>query len=142
VAVVATVIVAVPSLTGYLTEDQLRPGDCLTGSNLGLGTDSDWPYLARAVPCSAQHLGEVFFAGNAWARSLAYPGDNAISDGAQARCLSAFLAYDGIDNSASDFSFDNIGPYGASDWASGDRRLVCVAHEGGPVDYSIKGSDR
>jgi hypothetical protein len=125
-----------------LTEDQLQPGDCLTGSNLGLGSGGDWPAEVTAVPCTQRHLAEVFFAGNAWPQSLtSYPGFNTASDRGYARCLTAFTAYDGIGNSASAFMIYSIVPADANDWGSGDRELVCVAYQQGvPVDYSIKGS--
>jgi DivIVA domain-containing protein len=129
-----------------LTADQLQPGDCLTGSNLGLGTSSNWPDQVTAVPCTRRHLAEVFFTGNVWPQSLAYPGDNAVGNQADARCSKAFRAYDGIANSESAFTFDYIVPADASDWASGDRLMVCIAWEqpqpGAPVNYSIKGSRR
>jgi hypothetical protein len=125
-----------------LTVYQLRPGDCLTGSNLGLGTSKVWPHLVTAVPCTRRHLAEVFFAGNVWPQSLtAYPGDNAVNNQARARCSTAFATYDGIDTSASSFNFDYVTPSGGGDWASGDRWVVCVAYDPGmPVKYSIKGS--
>jgi tetratricopeptide (TPR) repeat protein len=135
--------------TGQLAEDQLQPGDCLRGSNMGLGSGSDWPDLVTAVSCTQAHIAEVFFASDAWPQSLVYPGDNTVSDQGDARCLTAFSAYDGIDNSSSAFTFDDITPSGGDDWDSGDRWLVCVAYEstgqypgGAPVDYSIKGSGR
>jgi hypothetical protein len=144
VAVVATVIATVPSLTGHRTVDQLRAGDCLTGSNLGLGTGSTWPNWVAAVPCTDQHLAEVFFAGNAWPQSLtAYPGDNATSDQGLARCATEFRRYDGIDFLDSKFTIDRVSPAGGDDWASGDRLLVCMAYQPGvPVNYSIKRSGR
>jgi hypothetical protein len=132
-----------------LAVDQLKTGDCLTGSDLGLGTDSSWPDFVTAVPCTQQHIAEVFFAGNAWPQSRAYPGDNAINNQADDRCNAAFAAYDGttFDNSA--FSYDILDPSGGDDWASGDRWLVCVAYSptaqdpgGAPVDHSIKGSNQ
>ena len=106
--------------------------------------------MFTAVPCTGPHLAEVFFAGTAWPKSLtAYPGDNAIFDRGNARCLTAFGAYDGTDNSISSFTIDDIEPYGSDDWASGDRWLVCLAYEstdqypgGAPVNYSIKGSQQ
>jgi hypothetical protein len=99
-AVAATLIASVPSATDQLTVDQLVAGDCLTGSNLGLGTNSRWPDTVAALPCTQPHIAEVFFAGNVWPQSAAYPGNNAISEQAQARCDSAFQAYDGIVSTA------------------------------------------
>lgn len=149
VAVAATFIAFDPPLTGHLGAGQLRPGNCLTATNLGLDTNNAWPDMFAAVPCTSQHLAEVFFAGNAWPKSLAaYPGDNAISDQGYARCLAAFNAYDGIDNSDSAYTIEYSTPYG-DDWASGDRRLVCLAYDstdqypgGAPVNHTIKGSQQ
>jgi hypothetical protein len=133
-----------PTMT-QLTEDQLDPGDCLTGSTLGLGTGSPWPYLVTAVPCTRRHLAEVFFAGNLWPVSVAYPGDNTIADQGYARCASAFRAYDGTWDFESKFTIDYIAPDNAI-WPSGDRLLVCMAYKppqpGVPMNYSIKGSHR
>jgi hypothetical protein len=149
-AAVATVLASAPQLTGYLTYGQLRAGDCVTGSNLPLGTDNSWPEWAKVVPCIQPHRGEVFFAGNAWPQSpTAYPGDDAISSRGNARCASAFQAYDGEDLSVSALSFYFAAPYGQSDWGSGDRSLLCVAYFWGPgsldnalpVSYSVKGRD-
>lgn len=127
-----------------LTEPQLRPGDCLTGSNLGLGGSSaPWPETVTQVPCNDRHLAEVIFAGNDWPESLTkYPGDNAISDQGWARCEKAFKAYDGMALSGSQFYVDYIAPDSAT-WAFGDRLLVCVADSsGGPMKNSVKGSGR
>jgi Septum formation len=142
-AVVATLIGTVPALTGQLSLGQLRPGDCLTGSNLGLGTGSDWPWVT-AVPCTSQHLGEVFFAGNAWPQSMAYPEDNKVNNQAQARCNAAFFKYDGIVYADSNFDYEYVTPDNTT-WPSGDRFLVCVVYEpqgsgAVPLNYSIKGS--
>jgi hypothetical protein len=151
-AVTATLIASVPQLTGHLGLAQFRAGDCVTGSNLGLGSGGTspgtWPYWVAAAPCTGPHLAEVFFVGNAWPQSpAAYPGDNAITNGGMARCLTAFSAYDGIDNTESAFTIYIVAPY--YDWSSGDRSLVCMAymstsqHPGGvPVTYSIKGSNK
>jgi len=136
-----TLIAWVPSLTGHLGTAQFRPGDCLTGAALGLGSGRTWPYMVAAVPCTDPHLAEVFFAGNAWPTSpTAYPGDNAISDQGYARCLTAFSAYDGTDNSSSAFAVVTSTP-DSSTWPGGDRRLVCFATQWESVDWSIRGSD-
>jgi DivIVA domain-containing protein len=146
-AVMTTLVVWVPSLTGHLGTAQFRPGDCLTGAALGLGSGRTWPYMVAPVPCTDPHLAEVFFAGNAWPRSpTAYPGDNTISGQGYARCLTAFSAYDGTGPSASAFSIDYVIPY-SDNWSSGNRWLVCMAYDpsrqnprGSLVDYSIKGT--
>jgi hypothetical protein len=62
------------SSTRRLTDKQLRSGYCVRGSNLGLDTNGPWPRVVTVVPCTQQHLAEVFFAGNVWPQSLAYPG--------------------------------------------------------------------
>jgi DivIVA domain-containing protein len=130
-----------------LTVDQLQPGDCLRGSDMGLDTDSAWPDLVTAVPCTQQHIAEVFFVGNAWPQSLAaYPGDDAVNTTADGRCDTAFAAYDGASPDGSGFTYDSIAP-DSSTWPDGDRSLICIAYKptsqypgGAAVNYSIKGS--
>jgi hypothetical protein len=147
--VAATVIATAPSVTGHLTEEQIRTGDCLTGS-MGLGTDNTWPTWVAAVPCTQPHEAEVFFAGNAWPASAPFPGHKAIVDSVDQACENAFLNYDGVTVPQSSFTYNTISPLDSPDWASGDRRLVCVAYipdpstpaGGSPVKYSIKGSGR
>jgi DivIVA domain-containing protein len=130
-----------------VAEDGLQAGDCLTGSDLGLGTTNPWPDTFTVVPCTRPHVAEVFFAADAWPLSMgSYPGDSKIDNEADARCSAAFRAYDGTDSSDSALSYDYIDPDSYS-WPPGDRRLVCIAYnstsqypDGAPVDYSIKGS--
>jgi Septum formation len=135
--------------TDQLSADPLRTGDCLAGSNMDLPSSSPWPDYVTRVPCTKPHEAEVFFAGNVWPQSQAFPGKGAIDSRSDARCGEAFAAYDGIDASQSAFSYDAIIP-DSSDWASGDRSLACVAWEpsssgpsgGAPVNYSLKGSKK
>jgi len=129
-----------------LTIDQLQTGDCLRGA-LGLGTSSPWPDVFEAVPCGQEHIAEVFYSGNYWPDSKAFPGNAAIDNQATAQCYKAFQAYDGIMNPASLYSFDYIAPDGRQDWDSGDRQVACIAyqptsqHPGGkPLHSSIKDS--
>lgn len=138
------------SSTTQPTGQQLRAGECLAGSNMDLGHSTPWPDYVTVVACTKRHEAEVFFAGNNWPQSLAYPGKDAVGSQSDARCDAAFTAYDGTDVSQSAFSYDEILPLDPSDWASGDRSLACVAYEpspsgpsgGTPVDYSIKGSHK
>ena len=126
---------------GQLTRDQLQPGDCLQVP--GINTISQWPGVFTAVPCARPHTGEVFFAGNIWPQSLAYPGDQPVNDQAEARCDRSFARYVGIpvDQSAYTYAWDM--PDDGS-WAIGDRSVQCIAyHPGGAsVNVSIKRSKR
>ena len=131
-----------PLQTAYI---DLRPGDCLQG----LGDDliiAPLPDYFNVVSCTKQHIAEVFFAGNAWPSAMPFPGDNNIVSQADARCDTAFRAYDGIDNSQSAFTYESDSPNDFS-WPNGDRGILCIAYEstqqypgGAPVNYSIKGS--
>ena len=130
-----------------LTVDQLQAGDCLRGAALGLGTSNPWPSVFEAVPCGQEHIAEVFYSGNYWPDSMAFPGNAAINNQAVAQCYKAFRAYDGIMNPASQYTFDYIAPVGRQDWDSGDRQVACIAYQptslqpgGKPLHSSIKGS--
>ena len=127
------------SSAGLLTVYQLQTGECLQtfGETLGSFNDGNGPFAA--VPCTQPHTAEVFFAGKAWPRSLAYPGDQAIYNDGYVRCDTAFTAYDGIASWSSAFTVVPSTPDGST-WPGGDRWLVCLATNYGPVDYSIRGS--
>lgn len=121
-----------------LTYDQLRAGDCVQVPNINTST---WPDVFTVVPCDQLHTGEVFFAGNIWPQSIAYPGDNATDMQADARCGSAFTKYDGISPDQSAFNYASDLPDSTS-WLSGDRSVQCIAYDpsGAPIFSSIKGS--
>lgn len=149
-ALIAVIVARHSSSSGnQLTWDQLRPGDCLAGSNMGLGKSTPWPDEVTRVACTQPHEAEVFFAGDNWPQSKAYPGDSAVSSQAADRCDAVFAAYDGIESGQSVFWIATIVP-GSANWDSGDRSLECVAYKpsssgpsgGTPVDYSIKGSKK
>jgi uncharacterized membrane protein YhaH (DUF805 family) len=124
-----------------LSYDQLRPGDCVQLPNIN--TISTWPNFFTVVPCAQPHTGEVFFTGDIWPQSIAYPGDNATNKQAEARCGRAFTAYDGISSDQSAFNYAWDLPDSTS-WLSGDRSVQCVAYDpnGAPINYSIKGSNQ
>ena len=126
---------------GQLTRDQLQPGDCLKVPDIN--TINQWPGVFTAVPCAQSHTGEVFFAGNIWPQSSAYPGDQPVNDQAEARCDRSFARYVGIpvDQSAYTYAWDM--PDDGS-WVIGDRSVQCIAyHPGGAsVNVSIKRSKR
>ena len=124
-----------------LTYDQLRAGDCLQVPHIN--TISTFPDMFTVVPCTQSHTGEVFFSGNIWPQSLAYPGDKKVDNQAAARCDRAFTAYVGIppDQSASNYS--DLLP-DSTTWSSGDRSVQCIAYDpsGASLHSSIKGSNR
>ncbi len=122
-----------------LTYDQLRAGDCLQVPDI----TTAWPDSFPAVPCTQPHTTEVFFTGNSWPQSLAYPGDDAITNQAVTRCGRAFTAYVGIPSDQSAFTYAVGIPDGTS-WSSGDRWLLCIAYQPGgtQIHHSIKGSNQ
>ena len=77
-----------------------------------------------------------------------YPGNDTITQKADAQCDRVFAAYVGITDPDSIYTWDNIFPT-ATDWSLGDRELVCLAYRpasnpsgGAPITGSIKGSAR
>jgi hypothetical protein len=109
-----------------------------------------WPDTVTRVACTKPHVAEVFFTGNVWPQSQAYPGKDAIVSHVNDRCDTEFATYDGIASAQSKFTFTSVSPLDSSDWASGDRSLVCVAFMSSPagpsggavVSYSLKSSKR
>jgi hypothetical protein len=91
----------------------------------------------------------VVFAGDAWPQPAAYPGDVSVDSQAADRCDRALAAYTGGNQRyLDDFTVDDIVP-GRTDWAGGDRSVVCVAYSiaagqpvAAPVSYSIRGGRR
>ena len=144
VAVTSSVSSTTSSLssTRRLADGQLRPGDCVRGSNLGLDTDGPWPGVVTVVPCAEEHLAEVFFAGNVWPQSLAYPGGNEVSRQANSRCDTALDAYARHPDRLVTFTDRAIYP-GRAVWSSGDRLVLCVAYKANyqSLDYSIRESN-
>jgi eukaryotic-like serine/threonine-protein kinase len=132
---------------GDLQLAQFQVGDCLTGSNMDLNTNTPWPKITLAVPCSQSHTAEVFYASSDfWAKGGVYPGNSTISKDANAECDTAFSSYVGIAYSKSMYTWTNIVP-DASTWPTGDRALHCVAYyatpkqpAGAPITGSIKGT--
>ena len=145
-AIIAVGALIRSSNPNQLAQDQLRPGDCLTGSNMQLGTDNPWPEYVTRADCNKLHSAEVIFAGSNWPQSMAFPGKDAVISQSKARCDTAFAAYDGFPPPLSAFTYDTVSPLDSPHWASGDRRLLCVAYErpggvadGYPLDdFSIK----
>jgi len=127
--------------TNQLTYEQVQPGDCVQVPHIT--TISNYPDVFTVVPCSQSHTREVFFSGDIWPQSSAYPGDNNVNNTAIARCDRAFTAYDGISQDQSAYTYLYYYPDSGS-WAIGDRLVQCVAYKpsGEPLHSSIKGSNQ
>ena len=145
----ATTPAASTPAASQLTWDQLQPGDCLAGSNMGLGAGTPWPDSVTQVACTQPHEAEVFYAGSIYPHTPAYPGEKAVDSQAVARCTASFATYDGASESESLFSFAYIVDDASADWSSGGNYVACVAFEPSssdgpsgatPVNSSIKGS--
>jgi len=148
IAVVAANSHTTPPPAGQLRADQLLAGDCLTGSNLQLNANHTWPALVQAVPCTQEHIAEVYYSYNYWAADQTWPGLQAIIKQGKSECLNAFLPYLGTSIYPPGFSIFTIWPTSAY-WNSGGRKLVCVTFKqtnkypaGAPLYASIHGSAR
>jgi len=138
---------AARSAANQPTSDQLRPGDCLTGTNMDLPGSDPWPVHVTRVPCTKPHVAEVYFASDLWPQSEAYPGEDDITSEVDTRCESEFATFDGVDLPHSRLSYSSVSPLVESAWDSGSRRAICVAYipsKSGPsggalVSYSFKG---
>jgi hypothetical protein len=119
----------------------LQAGDCLTGSDLSLGSGSPFPATLNVVPCTQQHVAEVFLAATPWPLAMAYPGDIAVGNLGRDRCESAFPVYHGINADQSPLTITYVVP-DSDTWSVNDRTLICIAYSGGLMDHSIKGSQQ
>jgi len=133
---------------GEIRYTQLQVGDCLTGSNLHLNAAGALPVLIRAVPCSQGHIGEVFFADQAyWNKHRSFPGESIVSEEATTKCDTAFKSYVGA-GANSIYEWSNDQP-SAEGWRGGFRTLYCIVYSptfkqpGGSVIHgSLKGADK
>lgn len=144
VAVTLAVVSSVPPTVGELTSTQLRAGDCLTGSNLALDTGKPWPTFVQAVPCSGEHIAEVFYAASYWVADNTYPGPAAVGDQSDNECTREFFLYTGTVFATSAYKYVPITPAGPA-WAYGDRSLDCIAYKPNaryPGGEPVKGSIR
>jgi len=145
-ALIITIIIGASSSSRELTYYQLVKGDCVRGSNLRLSTFRTWPETVQAVSCNTQHVAEIYFAGPAWPQSRTFPGESAITLRTITECNSAFLSYVGVPFTSTPYRYADVAP-DANSWASGDRRVLCVAYRptashpnGEGLDKSIKGT--
>jgi hypothetical protein len=93
-----------------------------------LNKNTPWPKLTTAVPCTAPHTAEVFYANNSyWPKNGPYPGNSAITKLGDSGCNNAFQTYVGIAYTKSIYTWTNIVP-DATTWPRGDRALHCVAY--------------
>jgi len=110
----------------------LRVGDCMNTVEEELVTE------VPVVPCSDPHDEEVFF--DFTLDDGDFPGDDAVLDAAETRCLSEFDVFVGLAYDSSTLDFYAYRPTEES-WAGGDRVVSCVIWDpAGQVTGSLQGT--
>lgn len=107
----------VASARTYLID--LKLGQCFNQPDID--TDVD----VETLDCSQPHWGEVYYVVEL--TNATFPGEDAISDTAKDACQNAFQGYIGSSYTTSSLAFGGMYPTSGS-WASGDRAIVCYAH--------------
>ncbi|MFC0037525.1 septum formation family protein [Actinomadura rayongensis] len=115
----------------------LRKGECVNIVGVRSGDSAS---AGRVVSCSVRHDAEVFFTGDVWARSAAYPGNAVVVRDAERRCRRAFETYVGVRFTRSMFDDRYWFPSRESWDRDRDRQVVCVAYYDLPVNYSVAGT--
>lgn len=137
--IVALVVLASTALGGF--EGTVRqagsttPGTCLDRADDSTG-------VARVVPCSEPHDGEVYAV--VQLPESPWPGEGDLDDAAMDGCQDRYEPYLGRGYYSSDFDYGWFAP-DAAEWAAGERRVVCVVLPMWPDDLpgrSVKGSGR
>lgn len=114
----------------------IKIGDCLN--------DADASGEVQTVPivdCSEPHDSEAYFSGNL--DDGDFPGDDAITQGAEAICGPAFETFVGAPyQKDSGYDYSYYTPTKSS-WKSGDREIMCVVYDpsGAKVTGTLKGSE-
>nr|WP_246287065.1 septum formation family protein [Schumannella luteola] len=120
-----------------LERSGLIVGDCITQP-----ADPAAPIEAADLPrvdCAEPHWGEVVFVGTTPGRDglTAYPGDDWLTQDADARCARAFADYVGLPPTQSTLGRQFFVPT-AEGWVQGDRGEVCAVFD--PTLPSFAGS--
>jgi hypothetical protein len=122
---------------GDLEAKDLRVGDCFDLKDPSSDTIGD----VTAVPCSAEHEFELFFAGSM--AEGAFPGDPGFKTYVQANCFPAFATYVGTAYDTSDLDVYWLQPTDDG-WRDGDRSVQCAVYH--PrihrLTQSLKGSNQ
>lgn len=101
---------------------ELAVGDCFDDSSSTETELSDVP----VVDCAEPHDNEVFFTFEM--ADGDFPGDQAILDEAESRCLPAFEDYVDRDYATSELDIFPITPTAGS-WGNGDREVICALYD-------------
>lgn len=121
---------------GELGAFRVRVFDCINGSMEGLVES------VEGVPCEGPHQLEVYHASNL---ALAeYPGEDAMVEAGEQRCLEAFEPFVGIAYEESVYGFSVLYPSEQSWEELDDREVLCMLGnvDGTPKTGSAKGSAR
>lgn len=124
---------------GNLTVFSLRAGDCFNGVAEGELLSFE------GIPCDQSHEAVAYLLVDHPAGTDApYPGDDAILQFADDRCLGAFESYVGLSYERSEISVNYLYPTKYTWKARGDREVVCILYyeDGREFTGSLRGAER
>ncbi|TFB99564.1 hypothetical protein E3O42_13500 [Cryobacterium adonitolivorans] len=110
----------------------LAVGDCFNDQ------DADEVDSVQATPCADAHDYEAYFAFNV-SEDGAFPGDEALAQIAEERCVIEFTTFIGKSYEESTLDFNYLSPSEGS-WDSGDREILCLAMGPNKVTGSLAGT--
>ncbi|KJL28996.1 septum formation family protein [Microbacterium oxydans] len=117
--------------------DQLAVGDCLPLVDYG---DDDEIVEVPVVPCDRPHTDEVYVVYQF--DDDEYPGDDALYQAAEERCLAEFEGFIGLPYEQSELDFYTYWPTEMSWKRLGDRTVHCIAFSYDDVTGTLEGAAR
>ncbi|POH66466.1 hypothetical protein C3B59_08595 [Cryobacterium zongtaii] len=110
----------------------LAVGDCFNDQ------DADAVESVTAIPCADAHDYEAYFAFDV-SEDGAFPGDEALAQIAEERCVTEFATFIGKSYEESTLDFNYLSPSEGS-WDSGDREILCLAMAENKTTGSLAGT--
>ncbi len=117
---------------GTISAFDLQEGDCTT--DVPDGT----VFRLEVVPCDEPHRGEAFYTADLATGD--YPGDDAVLEQSEKRCLDAFEDFVGMTYDESELEFSYLYPLEES-WAT-DRSVTCLIASTDPTTGSAQNAAR
>ena len=125
---------------GSLSVFSFRAGDCFSGI-----ASEDEAGSVEAIPCDQPHEAEVYLLVDyPGGTDATYPGQDAIDQFAEDRCLGAFESYVGLSYEDSEIFLHDLYPNNDTWKQVGDREIVCSLYydDGREITGSLRGARR